>query len=325
MNTNTNSTVFLKDKKSYNKKKSYIRRLWGDVARDRYLYAMLIPVVAYYAIFKYAPMYGVTIAFKNFRFADGILGSSWVGFANFQRMLRSSEFLLILKNNLLLNLYTLVFQFPAPIILAILLNEIRNKYFKKTTQSLLYIPHFISWVALGSIIMGILSPSTGSINFLLVKLFKIEPIYFMTSTFWWPIVFVLSSIWKSAGWGTIIYLAAITGINPELYEAAHIDGAGRFKCILNITIPCIRGTIAVLLILNMGHFLELGFEHIYSLQNASVRSVADVIATYVYRVGLQGMQYSYTSAIGLFQSLVGLILVLLTNFIVKKMGEGGIW
>ncbi len=300
-------------------------RLWHDIHRDRYLYAMLLPVfIGFFLLFRYVPMYGVTIAFRNYRIVDGMFGSQWVGMRHFERLFRSPEFVLILRNTLLLNFYQLVFQFPAPIVLALLLNEIRAAGFKRTLQSVMYVPYFLSWAVLGGIIIGLLSPSTGIIN-AFIRGLGLEPVYFMMSTGWWPVVFVVSGIWNSAGWGTIIYLAAISGIDPQLYEAATIDGAGRLRQTWHITLPGIRSTIAILLILNMGRFIDLGFEQVWVLQNPAVRSVAEVIPTYVYRIGLQAMQYSYTAALGLFQSLVGLVLVLTANWVIRAMGEEGLF
>ncbi|TVR52147.1 MAG: sugar ABC transporter permease [Spirochaetaceae bacterium] len=296
-----------------------------DIYRDRYLYLLFIPVfLLFFGVFRYLPMYGVTIAFKNFRLADGIFGSAWVGFTHFERLFRSPEFLLILRNTVLLNVYQLVFGFPIPILLAILINEMRHITVKRTVQSLLYIPHFISWVVMGGIAINVLSPSTGIVNAVLSR-FGVEPIYFMTNAGWWPVVFITVGIWKSAGWGTIIYLAAISGIDPQLYEASVIDGAGKVRQTWHITLPGIRSTIAILLILNLGGFIDLGFEQIWVLQNPAVRSVAEVIPTYVYRIGLLSMQFSYTAALGLFQSLVGLVMIITANAVIRAMGENGLW
>jgi putative aldouronate transport system permease protein len=292
--------------------------------RNRWLYAFMIIPMAYYIIFCYFPMYGVSIAFKDFRLGLGIFGSRWVGFAHFQRLFASPDFYRILRNTLLLNVYSLVLGFPAPIIMAVFISEMRKVTYKKTVQSILYLPHFISWVVLSGIFIQMLSPSTGIVNMAL-RAVGITPIYFMASTFWWPIMYVISGIWQSAGWGSIIYLAAISGIDPELYEAARIDGAGKMRQIRNITIPCIKPTIAILLILRVGGMVSIGFEHIYTLMNLAVFEVADVIATYVYRVGIQGGQFSYTTAIGLFQSVIALILVITTNQITKAMGENSLW
>ncbi len=300
-------------------------KLRQDLYRDRYLYAMMLPVfIGFFVLFRYVPMYGVTIAFRNYRIIDGMFGSPWVGTRHFERLFRSPEFVLILRNTLLLNLYQLIFQFPAPIILALLLNEVPKPGFKRTLQSVMYVPYFLSWAVLGGIIISLLSPSTGIVNAIIQSL-GFEPIFFMMSTRWWPVVFIVSGIWNSAGWGTIIYLAAISGIDPQLYEAVRIDGANRLRQTWHITLPGIRGTIAILLILNLGRFIDLGFEQVWVLQNPAVRSVAEVIPTYVYRIGLQAMQYSYTAALGLFQSLIGLALVLTANWTIRAMGEEGLF
>ncbi|MEI2394139.1 MULTISPECIES: sugar ABC transporter permease [Paenibacillus] len=292
--------------------------------RDRYLYLFLIPAMSYFFLFKFVTLYGELIAFKDFRLLDGVWGSPWVGLKHFHTLFGSSDFWNVLRNTLLLNLYNLVFAFPAPILLALLLNELRVNWFKRAVQNMLYLPFFISWVVLAGIIVSLLSPSTGVVNAAL-RLFGIDPVYFMTSTFWWPVVFIVSTIWQSAGWGTIIYMAAISSIDPGLYEAAKIDGATKLRQIWHITLPGIRGTIGVLLVLQMGKMMDVGFEHIFNLQNAAVFSVSDVISTFVYRTGLQNAQYSLATAVGLFQALIGLILVLTVNKIVKKLGEGGLW
>lgn len=301
------------------------KTLWKRISQDRSLYAMLVPVIFFYLLFKYSPMVGEIIAFKNYRFVDGIFGSDWVGLKHFRMLFQSADFWRVLRNTLLLNVYSLVFGFPVPILLALLLNEIRLEGFKRVIQNLLYIPHFISWAVLGGILIAMLSPSTGVINLLLHNLFGIEPIYFMASSKWWPAAYTLSSIWREAGWGTILYLAAMSAIDPQLYEAARIDGANKLRQIWHITLPGIRSTIAILLILRMGSMMDVGLEQTLSLQNDSVLDVADVISTYVYRIGLQNMNYSYTTALGLFQSLISLILVVSVNRIIRLFGERGLW
>ncbi|MGI2296283.1 ABC transporter permease [Paenibacillus sp. GXUN7292] len=308
------------------KEKSFKRKFsWSkEFARNRFLYVLLVPVALYLIVFKYAPMFGEIIAFKNYRLADGIMGSPWVGFQQFEKLFASKEFYVVLKNTLLLNLYHLAFAFPVPILLAVLLNEVRVEWYKRTLQNLLYIPHFISWVVLGSIVIALLSPSTGFINFLL-KGFGMEPIYFMADKFWWPVSFVVSGIWKEAGFGTILYLAAMASIDPTLYEAAKIDGANRLRQTWHVTLPGIRSTIAILLILQVGNMMEVGFEQVYALRNDAVTSVAEVISTFVYTRGLINLQYSYTTALGLFQSVIALILVVAVNRIIKAMGERGLW
>lgn len=301
------------------------RTAWKRLKRDKALYAMLIPVIGFYLLFKYAPMIGEIIAFKDFRLMDGIFGSKWVGFKHFDMLFQSADFWRVLRNTLLLNVYSLVFGFPVPIVLALLLNEVRLEGYKRLIQNLLYVPHFISWVVLGGIVVAMLSPSTGVINMGLKQVFGIEPIYFMANSVWWPVVYTLSSIWREAGWGTILYLAAMASIDPQLYEAAKIDGASKLRQIWHVTLPGIRSTIAILLILRMGQMMDVGLEQTLVLQNNSVLDVADVISTYVYRVGLQNMSYSYTTALGLFQSVIGLILVLSVNRLIRAFGEKGLW
>ena len=300
-------------------------RLGRDLFRDRYLYLLLLPVIAWFIIFRYVPMHGVIIAFKDFRFFDGIWGSEWVGLRHFERMFRSRDFYQIVRNTLVLNLYQLVFQFPAPIVLALLLNEVRNSKFKRISQTLLYVPHFISWVVLAGIVISVLSPSTGIVNILLNRILGVEPVHFMIRPGWWIFWFIVSGIWKSAGFGTIIYLAAISTIDPQLYEAATIDGAGKLRQTWHITLPGISATVGILLILNLGNFIEIGFEQVNMLQNSVVNNVADVIPTYVYRVGLRGAQFSYTAGVGFFQAVVGLILVTTANWTLRRLGHSGLW
>lgn len=294
------------------------------LVRDRHLYLMLLPVIGYYLIFKYAPMAGEIIAFKDYRFVDGIFGSKWVGLKHFRMLFESTDFWRVLRNTLLLNVYSLVFGFPVPILLALLLNEVRKEWYKKTLQNLLYLPHFISWAVLGGIVIALLSPSTGVVNMVL-QLFGLDPVYFMANSNWWPFAYTMSGIWREAGWGTVLYLAAMASIDPQLYEAAKIDGASKLRQIWHITLPGIRSTIAILLILRMGQFMDVGLEQTLVLQNQSVLDVADVISTYVYRVGLQNASYSYTTALGLFQSVIALIIVLSVNRLIRAFGERGLW
>ena len=303
-------------------KRKIAKLLW----RDRYLYLLLIPAILYFVIFKYAPLYGVQIAFKDYKMNLGIWDSPWAGFKYFDRLFGSSVFVRIFRNTLLLNIKSVLFGFPAPIILALMLNEIHSTKYKRTVQSIVYIPHFFSWVILAGMIKNLLSPSHGLINVVLQSVFGLkEGIYFLADTDWWQTVFVVSGIWKEIGWGTIIYLAAITGIDPQLYEAAIIDGAGKFRQIISITIPCLVPTIVIQLILRMGGMMDVGMEPVLLLSNDVVRDVSDVFSTYVYRQGVLKTQYSLTTATGLFQSVVSAILLLSTNAIAKKLTGDGIW
>lgn len=313
---------------SYTKTSSAKKRnsLGKAIYRDRYLYLLLVPVIVYYVVFKYAPLYGLQIAFRDFKLGTGISGGEWVGMKFFDRLFASSIFSRVVVNTLRLNVFSLIFGFPIPIILALMFNEMRSLRYKKLTQSLIYIPHFFSWVVLGGMVINILSPSTGIVNTVYKAISGNEKgIYFMAQPGWWQVVFVLSGIWKEAGWGTIIYLAAISGVDPQLYEAAIIDGANKRQQITKITIPSIRPTIAIMLILRMGSMMDVGLEQVMMLQNTLVMEVADVISTYVYRQGVQKTQYSLTTALGLFQSAITTVLLLSTNWLSKRFAESSIW
>lgn len=288
------------------------------------LYLMILPGIVFMIIFRYAPMYGLTIAFKDFNITKGVIHSPWVGFSNFQYLFSSKDFLKILWNSIWISLLNLLWGFPAPIILALLINEVRNKFFKKSVQTVLYLPHFISWVIVAGLVINFTSTNNGVINEI-IKLFGGKPIAFLQNTTTFRSVLVIANIWKGAGWGTIVYLAAISGIDPELYEAAIVDGAGRLQRMRYITLPCISSTIMVLLILNTGSILTNSFEEIYMLYSPLVYDVADVFETYSYRVGLSGGRYSYGTTIGMFQSVVNMILIFSTNKISKKISGEGMW
>jgi putative aldouronate transport system permease protein len=266
----------------------------------------------------------MVIAFKDYNLYEGIAGSPWVGFKHFIRLFSSRDFFRVVRNTFLLNLYSLAAGFPVPIILALMLNEVRSIRLKKTIQLTIYLPHFVSWVIMGGIITSILSPSTGIVN-TIIRGISGKEIFFLGSEAWWPIVFVVSGIWKEAGWGTIIYLAAISTINPEMYESAIIDGASKIQQILYITIPGITMTISILLILRLGNMLEIGFEQVFMLQNLAVMDVSDVISTYIYRQGIQGFRYSYTTALGIFKSIIGFLLIWTANKVTNKISGTGIW
>lgn len=292
------------------KKKNYFLKHWQ-------LYSMIFPGLLFFVIFKYIPLSGSIIAFQDYDVFSGVFGSKFVGLKHFENLFTYPEFYKVLKNTIIISLYQLVFGFPAPIILALLLNEVRKVAFKRTVQTILYLPHFLSWVVVGGLVINFLSPSTGLLNDVISRL-GMEKIFFMQEPSYFRSIIVTSSIWKEVGWSTIIYLAALTGINPELYEAAEVDGAGRLKQVFSITIPSILPTVMILLLLQIGHILDLGFEQIYMLLNPLVREVGEVFDTYIYRVGLLGAQYSYTTAIGLFKSVVGFILIIGANFLSRK-------
>lgn len=282
---------------------------------------MFLPVALYFIIFKYAPMGGLIIAFKNYTFFEGVFGSQWVGLDNFKMLFRDPAALNTIRNTFVLSLLTIFVGFPFPIILAILLNEVRKLAFKKFVQTLVYIPHFLSWVIVGGLVITLLSQETGIVNSFVEKLTG-DTYPFLLKEGSWIAVFLASGIWKSAGFGAIIYLAALTSIDPSLYEAACMDGAGKGRQIWHITLPGIRPVIVLMLIISMGNVMEVGFDQVFILQNSSVASVSEVISTYIYRVGLQGAQFSMTTAMGLFESLVGLIMVFTANTIARKFNQG---
>jgi putative aldouronate transport system permease protein len=285
-----------------------------------YFFLMLIPVLIYYAVFHYGPMYGVLMAFQDFKLLKGISGSPWIGFDNFREMFTGLYFLPVLKNTLIINFYKLLLGFPAPIILAIFLNEIRLKSFKKFVQTITYMPHFLSWVVLSGLVIEILSPSRGIVNYLL-SLIGMKPIFFITSELWFRPIIILSEIWKNVGFSAIIYLAAIVGINPEMYEAAEVDGISRIKKIWYITLPSISSVVVIMLILSAGSIINDDFDQVFNLLNASVLKVGDVISTYTYTEGIAKGNFGYAAAVGLFKNVVALALVLTANFLAKRFSD----
>lgn len=301
-------------------KKSIIKR---DLVRNRYIYLMLVPVLIYYAIFHYGPMYGLLIAFKDYGIADGVWQSPWVGFTHFQNFFENPYFWRLLRNTLMISFYELLFAFPAPIILALLLNEIRLIFFKRVVQTISYLPHFISIVVVAGMLVDFVARD-GLINNIL-GFFGYEPIAFLQEPGWFRSIYVSSGIWQGIGWGSIIYLAAMSSIDPTLYDAARIDGAGRWKQTLHITIPGIMPTIVILFILNIGSMLAVGSEKIILLYNPLTYETADVISTYVYRKGILGADFGYSAAVGLFNSVISFILLTLANTISKRVSEHRLW
>lgn len=297
-----------------------------NIRKNLDLYLIILLPTAYILIFKYVPMYGVQIAFKNFSIFKGMWGSPWVGFTNFIRFFSSSEFSTLLTNTLVLNIYGLIVGFPFPIILALGLNFIRMAHYKKAVQLVTYAPYFISTTVMVGMLLQFLTPNTGIISQFL-GLFGLKDANLMGSANAFPHLYVWSGVWQGVGFGSIIYLAALSGIDPSLHEAAIIDGASKLKRIWHIDLPGITPTMVILLIMNMGYMLNTGFEKIYLMQNPLNLRTSEVIDTYVYKVGLLSpvANYSYPTAIGLFQSLVGLILILVTNSISKKVGETALW
>lgn len=292
--------------------------------KNRALVLMLLPAIIYYLVFHYFPLYGVLIAFKDYRILDGVWDSPWAGFEYFKMAFSSIEFWRTFKNTLIISGLKLLVNFPAPIILALLLNEVRNKKLKSVMQTASYMPHFVSWVVLGGILMNFLSPSTGPVNAIL-KLLGMEPIYFLGSVDWFRPVLILSSMWKEIGWGTIIYLAALSGADEQLYEAAVLDGANRFKQTIYITLPTITPVIIINFIMSVGKIVNDDFDQIFNLYNPAVHSVGDVLSTYVYRVGLEDAQYSYSTAVGVFKNVISFALIILTNCVSKRVSDYSLW
>ena len=296
----------------------------GNMRNFKEYYIMLIPGVLFFLVFCYGPMYGLTIAFQDYYPLKGIAGSNFVGFKHFKSLFSNPFFLTVLKNTLIISVYKLLITFPAPIILCLALNEIKHLRFKKLAQSISYLPHFVSWVVVSGIIIEFLSPTRGPINILLQNL-GMEPIFFVADPKWFRSVLVLSDMWKSIGWGSIVYLAAVTAVDPALYEAAEIDGAGRIKKILNVTLPALVPIITVMLIMESGKILNDSFEQVYNFLTPSTYGVGDVISTFVYRMGIQKMQYSFTTAVDLFKNIISFLLVILTNYIARKTNDYALW
>lgn len=296
----------------------------GRLVRNRWLYFMVLPGLLYFLVFKYWPMYGIFIAFKDFQPFLGFWDSPFVGLKHFERLFSDSNFLVLFRNTLILAAYNILFFFPLPIVIALMLNELRHEFSKRIVQTLVYIPHFMSWVVVVGIAYMFLTTEGGIVNELLVR-FGGEKINFLVSNEWFRTIITAEVIWKETGWGTIIFLAALSGVDPQQYEAARMDGANRLRQLWHITLPAIRSTIIILLILRLGHFLDTGFEQIFLMLNAMNRDVGEVFDTYVYSVGISQGQYSFSTAVGLFKSIVGLILVVVSNNLAKKFGEEGIY
>ena len=289
----------------------------------KYLYLMILPTVIFLIVFRYVPMYGILIAFKDFSFKKGILGSDWAGFEHFITFFKSYSFPVVMKNTILISLQKIVFGFPAPIILALMINEIHRPKFKKVIQTAVYLPHFISWVIIASIGMALFSSRTGAITVPLAQLLGVEQVEIINNPDVFQGYLVITDIWKEIGWGSIIYLAALAGVDPEMYEAATIDGANRLQQMLKITLPSIMPIISIMLILRTSSVLDAGFDQIFNMATDHVKSVSQIIDTYVYEVGMLKADYSYASAVGIFKSVIGLVFLFTTNKIVKRLNGGG--
>lgn len=288
------------------------------------LYLLLVPVVLYFMIFKFWPMYGVQIAFKDFSPSKGIFDSPWVGFKHFLRFFNSFNFWDILRNTITISFYQLIAGFPIPILLALVLNEMRNAKFKKLLQTVTYAPHFLSTVVLVGMLTAFLNPSTGLVN-RVIEMLGGEAINFMAEESWFSSLYVWSGVWQNAGWGTIIYMASLSSIDVQLYEAATIDGASRFKKLLHVTLPSIVPTAVTMLILDCGRIMNIGFEKAFLMQNDLNINRSEVISTYVYQVGITQAQYSYSTAVDLFNAVINVILLLVVNKISKKLTQTSLW
>lgn len=298
--------------------------LFKKIKAGRYLLIMILPAVIYIIMFKYVPMWGVLIAFKRYSPFLGFFKSSWVGLKNFEAFFSSPNAIRLIRNTFLLSFYSLLWGFPSPIILALIMNEIRNMKIKKFIQTVTYMPHFISTVVLVSMVTMLLSPTTGIINNLIASL-GADKINFMSEAKWFRTIYIASGIWQATGWGSIIYMAAISNISPSLYESAVIDGAGKLRQITDITLPGIMPTIITLLLLNVGNILSVGFEKAFLMQQPVIYETADVIQTYVYRQGMISANFGYATAIGLFDALVGIVFVIGANALAKRFGETSLW
>lgn len=289
----------------------------------KWIYLMLLPVMVYYIVFRYAPMYGITIAFKNYNIFKGVFGSEWVGLDIFRKIFANKNFWSAIRNTFLLNFVSLAVSFPLTIIVSLMLNELAGAKFKKVTQSILYLPHFISWVVVAGIATNLFALQDGTINAVLQRM-GFSSIPFLSSEGWWVFTYVICHVWKEIGWGTIIYLAALTGVDESLYEAAYLDGATKFQRLIYITLPSIKSVIVTMLILSVSKMMSIGLDAPLLLGNTKVMGVSEVISTYTYRIGIEKAQYSESTAIGLFQSVVNIVILLAADKFAKAIGEEGI-
>lgn len=304
------------------------RTIWQRIWAARTLFLMFLPGFLLILVFNYGPMYGLQIAFKDYKISEGIWGSPWVGLKHFQRFFffDTKTTIRVLRNTIEISLLKIIFGFPAPIILALLINEVKDGFFKRFVQNVSYLPHFVSWVVIAALVQAMTSPSTGPIN-AVIKAMGGHPIYFMADPVWFRVLLIASAVWKNMGWGAVIYLAALSNVDPTLHEAAIVDGANRLQRIWYINLPTILPVVTIVLILRMGSIMNAGFDQIFNMYSTVVYEVSDIIDTYVYRAGLSGMEFSYASAVGMFKGVVGLIMVLTVNAIVRRLSDekGALW
>ncbi len=299
------------------------RSLGAEIWRHRWIYLLILPTIVYFVVFAYLPLVGLQIAFKDFQVFRGMWESPWVGFEHFDTVFSSEKFPQLIRNTVVISLYRLVFGFPVPVLFALLLNEVRHLMFKRGVQTITYFPHFLSWVIFAGIVINILGPS-GILNTLIMGAGG-DRVNFLTNPDTFQAVVVGTGILKEFGWAAIIYLAALSGIDPQLYEAARVDGARKLRQIWHVTLPGLRPVMAVLLVLSLGTILDAGFDQIFQLQNGAVLEVGDIIDTYVYRIGLLEAQYEVATAVGLFKGVVGLVLIVTANYILRRLGQRSIW
>ncbi len=303
---------------------SKLERFGEHMRREWQLYVMLLPLVIWLFVFLYKPMYGLQIAFKDYSIFRGVSGSPWVGFEHFERLFTNDQFLRALKNTVVISFYSLVFGFPMPIILALMFNEVLNRMFKKTSQTIVYLPHFISSVIIAGIVITAFSPSAGIVN-TVMGWFGLEPIYFLTKPEWFRPIFIGTGIWQESGFQSIVYLAAIAGVSPTLYESAVVDGASRWQMMWKITIPSILPTIIIMLIIRIGNILEVSFEMVILLYQPATYETADVVNSYIFRQGIQAGQYDFAAAAGLFNAVIAFALVMAANTISKRYSRTSLW
>ncbi|HIV90676.1 MAG TPA: ABC transporter permease subunit [Candidatus Eisenbergiella stercoravium] len=300
-----------------------VRKTFVKAWNYKWIYLMLLPVVVYFVIFKYVPMYGITIAFKDYNIFKGMFESPWVGLDVFEKIFANKNFWSAIKNTFILNLSSLAVSFPLTIIVSLMLNELGSAKFKKVTQSILYLPHFVSWVVVAGIATNMFALQDGTINAILERL-GVEPVPFLSDNGWWIFTYIVCNVWKEIGWGTIIYLAALTGVDETLYEAAYLDGASKFQRLIYITLPSIKSVIVTMLILSLSKMMTIGLDAPLLLGNNKVMGVSEVISTYTYRIGIEKAMYSESTAIGLFQSVVNIIILVAADRFAKLIGEEGI-
>lgn len=311
-------------KKNKADSKAWGRKFMKGLKKYWQYYILLLPAMAYFLIFCYGPMYGAQIAFRNFNAVDGVTGSPWVGFAHFERFFASPYFTTLLKNTIVISVYGLLAGFPLPIILALSLNELKNQWVKKIAQTITYAPYFISVVVMCGMLLSFLNPTTGIVNRFL-GLFGIDPIPFLSRADLFPSIYVWSGVWQGTGWASVIFFAALAGVDPQLLEAATLDGAGRLQKIWHINIPTLLPTIVIMLIMSCGNLLSVGYEKIYLLQNSLNADTSEVISTYVYKTGLVNAQYSFSTAVGLFNSVANLVMLIIVNMVSRKISETSLW